>query len=326
MFSLLDIILFNLIFIGFVYGAIIFQKIGAVRAPKFGEEKNLTVLKKLIKNKIWLLGIAINLAAIPYSAFLFSITGIIFIQIAQRAGIILIFIVAVKYLKEKFTRTEIIGLILVYSGFLLMLTVPIESTSIYMNEAESLIYFASAAGFSVVVLFTYNKIKHAKFKEIFLALGAGFSGVTGTLALKVIPIVLARDLNQPGYIFDLFNLPDLFKIIGGIFMPGSGYADGSIYFYFWIGNFAFNFFILQMMYQHGRAGVTVPISYNVNFLVSIVFGFLMFKETMNVFSWIGTCVMVVGIFLTSKIESNYVGKQPASMEPSSIDSEQAAPA
>jgi multidrug transporter EmrE-like cation transporter len=143
--------------------------------------------------------------------------------------------------------------------------------------------------------------------------------------------VLGRDLNQPGYIFNIFNIPELFKIMFGIFMPGAGYADGFIYFWLWIGHFMLNFFILQIMYQQGRAGVTIPISYNVNFLVSIIFGFVMFEETMTVFSWIGMCVMVVGIFLTSKIESKYVGTQPTSLEPAgnvalSLDTEEAPPA
>lgn len=306
MFSLLEIILFNLIFIGFVYGSIIFQKIGAMRSPtKFGEEKNVTVLKNLVSNKIWLLGIIVNAVAIPYSTFLYSITAISFLQIVQRAGIILIFIVSVKYLKEKFTRSEIVGLILVYAGFILMITVSIASTSIYVNEPDGLIYFVCSAAFTAIVFLTFKKFKNVKLKETILALGAGFSGVSGTLALKIVPIVLARDLNQPGYIFDLFNFPDLFKIIAGIFMPGSGYADGSLYFYLWWVNFLANFFLLQMTYQYGRAGVTVPISYNINFLVSIIFGFLMFGEIMTVFSWIGTCVMAIGIILTSKIGSEY---------------------
>ena len=330
MFSLLEIIIFNLIFIGFVYGSIIFQKIGAMQAPKFGEDKNVTVLKKLATNKIWLLGIAINVAAIPYSTFLFSITAISFTQIVQRAGIIIIFIVSIKYLKEKFTRSEIVGLILIYAGFILMITVSIASTTVYMNESSGLIYFACSAAFTVTVLLTYKKFKNAKIKEIILALGAGFSGVSGTLALKIVPIVLGRDLNQPYYIFDLFNFPELFKIMVGIFMPGSGYNDSFIYFWLWVGNFTGNFFMLQIMYQQGRAGVTIPISYNVNFLVSIIFGFLMFEETMNTFSWIGMCVMVVGIFLTSKIESKYVGTQPSSLEPASsvaksLDPEEATP-
>jgi drug/metabolite transporter (DMT)-like permease len=64
-----------------------------------------------------------------------------------------------------------------------------------------------------------------------------------------------------------------------------------------------------MMYQHGRAGVTIPINTSLNFLVSILFGYFMCSEPIDSFSWIGIALMIVGILLTSKIESEVVGKK-----------------
>jgi drug/metabolite transporter (DMT)-like permease len=311
MFSALEIFWYNLLFVGIVYGAIIFQKVGVARSPRFGEEKNLTVLVKLARNKIWLIGILLNIISVPYFAFLLSISSISFIMVCQRIGVIIIFVFSVKYLKEKFHKIEIAGLILVYASMLLMFSVIMNSqvTTYYAGDAQGLIFFAVAAAIEVITLVMYKKVKIQKVKEIMLALGAGFSGVAGTLALKVLPIVLGRDLGEPGYIFNMFNLPEFFKVMGGMFVPGGTYLFGSVYFWLWIGNFIANFFLLTMMYQHGRAGLTIPINTSLNFLVSILFGYFMCSEMIDVPSWIGISLMCVGIFLTSKIESDVIVKK-----------------
>ena len=104
--SVPEIIIYNIINIFLVYGAIIFQKIGAMNAPKFGEEKETTVFKKLLQNKMWLLGIALNAIAIPYSMFLLSISAFSFTMVFQRAGIILLimFILLMIWLLPKLWR------------------------------------------------------------------------------------------------------------------------------------------------------------------------------------------------------------------------------
>nr|MDO8084958.1 hypothetical protein [Candidatus Sigynarchaeum springense] len=311
MVSTLEIDLHNAAFVILVYGAIIFQKLGAIRSPKFGEEKNTTVLKKLVQNKIWMFGILLNVVSIPYYGFLVSIASISFIMVCQRAGIIMVFVFSVKYLKEKLSRVEIIGLIMVYASIPLMISIITNSqtTTTYAGDAPGLAFFAVAAAIEVMTFLFYKKIKISKLKEVLLAFGAGISGVAGTLALKIVPLVLSRDLGSSGYIFNMFNLPEFFSIMFSIFVPDSPYFFGAIYFWLWIGNFVANFFLLTMMYQYGRASVTIPINTSLNFVVSIVFGFFMFFELIDLISWIGISLMTAGIFLTSKIESEVRGNK-----------------
>ncbi len=316
MVSALENVLHNAAFVVLVYGGIIFQKIGAMRSPKFGEERNLTVLKKLARNKVWLFGILLNFISVPYYGFLVSIASISFIMVCQRAGIIMIFIFSVKYLKEKLARVEILGLVLVYAAIPLMVSIVTNSqtTTTYAGDAQGLTFFAVAAVIEVTAFAFYRKIGNVKVKEVLLAVGAGISGVAGTLALKILPLVISRDLGSPGYIFNMFNFPEFFTIMFSIFVPSSPYFFGAVYFWLWIGDFVANFFLLTMMYQHGRAGVTIPINTSLNFVVSIVFGYFMFAELVDALSWVGISLMVVGIFLTSKIESGVVGKKASGGE------------
>ncbi|MEX2681369.1 MAG: hypothetical protein Q6373_007200, partial [Candidatus Sigynarchaeota archaeon] len=285
--------------------------LGAMRSPKFGEEKNVTVIKKLVQNKIWLFGILLNVVSIPYYGYLVSIASISFIMVCQRAGIIMVFIFSVKYLKENLSRVEIFGLIIVYASISLMNSIITNSqtTTTYAGDTPGLTFFAVAASIEVTAFAFYKKISNAKFKEVLLAFGAGISGVAGTLALKIVPLVLGRDLGNPGYVFNMFNLPEFFTIMFSIFIPSSPYFFGAVYFWLWIGNFVANFFLLTMMYQYGRAGVTIPINTSLNFVVSLVFGYFMFFELIDALSWLGISLMVVGIFLTSKIESNVMRKK-----------------
>jgi drug/metabolite transporter (DMT)-like permease len=308
MVSALEIILLNVGFVALAYAAIIFQKLGAIRSPKFGEEKNTTVLKKLIQNKVWIL---LNAVSVPYYGILVSISSISFIMVCQRAGILIIFVFSVKYLKEKLSRSEIVGLILVYVSILFMVSIITNSqtTTTYGGDAPGLVFFMVAAAIEVVAFLFYKRLGSGKVKEVILAVGAGISGVAGTLALKVLPLVISRDLGISNYIFNMFNLPEFFTIMFSVFVPGSPYFFGAVYFWLWVGNFVANFFLLTMMYQHGRAGVTIPINTSLNFLVSILFGFFMCAEPIDSFSWIGIALMIVGILLTSKIESEVVGKK-----------------
>jgi drug/metabolite transporter (DMT)-like permease len=326
MVSTLEIILYNVGFVALVYAAIIFQKLGAMHSPKFGEEKNTTVLKKLVQNKVWLFGILLNTISVPYYGVLVSIASISFIMVCQRAGIIIIFIFSVKYLKEKLSRSEIIGLVLVYVSILFMISIITNSqtTTTYAGDAQGLVFFMVAAAIEVAAFVLYKKLGKGKVKEVILAVGAGISGVAGTLALKVLPLVVSRDLGVSNYIFNMLNVPEFFTIMFSIFVPSSPYFFGALYFWFWIGNFVANFFLLTMMYQHGRAGVTIPINTSLNFVVSIVFGYFMCAEPIDALAWVGISLMVVGILLTSKIESEVVAKKvsggdvsvsPANLEP-----------
>ncbi|NMC05266.1 MAG: hypothetical protein GYA24_08650 [Candidatus Lokiarchaeota archaeon] len=311
MFSALEILLYNLLFVGIVYGAILFQKVGVARSPRFGEEKYVSVLWNLARNKIWMAGILLNIVSVPYFAFLLSISSLSFIMVCQRLGLVIVFIFSVKYMKEKYKKTEVIGLIVVFSSMLLMVSVITNSqaTTTYAGDVPAMIIFLAIGCIELATFLSYKKLRNPKVKEVALAIGAGLSGVAGTFALKVLPIVLGRDLSVPGYIFNMFNIPEFFTVMFGVFVPGSPYFLGSIYFWLWIGNFIANFFLLTMMYQHGRAGVTIPINTSLNFLGSILFGFFMCAEPIDSISWIGIVFMVVGILLTSKIESEAVVKK-----------------
>jgi drug/metabolite transporter (DMT)-like permease len=315
MVSALEIILYNVGFVAIVYAAIIFQKLGAMRSPKFGEEKNATVLKKLVQNKVWLFGILLNAVSVPYYGFLLSVASVSFVMVCQRAGIIVIFVFSVRYLKEKLSRAEIIGLILVYVSIVFMMSIVTNSQTqgTYAGDGpektRGFIFFAAAAAIEIAAFTLFKRLGKTKVKELLLAIGAGVSGVAGTLALKVVPLVLTRDLGmapENPYVFNMFNFPELWTIMYSIFVPGSPYFFGSIYFWLWIGNFVANFFLLTMMYQLGRAGVTIPINTTLNFIVSVLFGYFMCGEPLDSFSWIGISLMVAGIFLTGKIESEVV--------------------
>ncbi|MFX0098171.1 MAG: hypothetical protein ACFFCS_01225 [Candidatus Hodarchaeota archaeon] len=298
------VIIFNIIFIFIAYGCIIFQKIGALNAPKFGEEKATTVFKGLVQNKAWLIGIILNLISIPYSMFLLSISSLSFSMVLQRAGIILLIVYALYGLKEKIRRNEIIGLVILYTGFILIaLVLQVSPTTSFNKDPLSLTWFAIAGAICLTCYLLFRMKLISRYKEIILPISAGIAGVMGSIAMKLIPLVLARDLSRPDFVFNFFNFVELGNILVGIFIPASGYFLGSIYFYCWMGFFIFNFIMLQITYQHGRAVITVPLTNNTNFLISLLYSYFIFQEKMMVQSWLGAILMIVGIALVSKIET-----------------------
>nr|MDO8117520.1 hypothetical protein [Candidatus Sigynarchaeota archaeon] len=187
-FSTLEITIYNLIFVALAYSIIILQKEGAMKVPKFGDEKTTSVIKGLVKNKTWLAGVILNIIAIPYTTFLLSISSLSFMMIFHRAGIIIVFVYAFRTLKEKISRDEIIGLVILYTGFVLVLFVlQVETTGAFTGGLQGLIFFSTCGIMYVVTYIGFKKARsRVKAKEVILSVGAGFSGIGGTLALKVI--------------------------------------------------------------------------------------------------------------------------------------------
>jgi drug/metabolite transporter (DMT)-like permease len=315
MYSLFAIMMFNVGYTGLLYASVILQKHGAIQAPKLGQNKNTTALAGLVKNKFWTLGIVLNIISIPVYMVILSVSTLSFTLIVTRAGIVAVFIYALRVLKEKLTRFEILGLVLLYAGFIIgIFGVQANSTGLFRNNAGTLGIFVMIYVFIAFCMLIFNKTKNGKAKEVILTLGASISGVGGTVALKIIPAVLGKDLHEPGYIFNLFNFPELGRILIGVFTPHTGYFMGSIYFYIYISCFAFNFLLLTMMFQYGRAAVTIPVNNTINFLGGILFGAFAFVEEIGVFSWIGILLMVVGIILASRVETTLVEAEKKAKE------------
>lgn len=318
--STAEIVFFTIIFVLIAYGSIIFQKAGMMKVPdKFGEAKGFTVIKGMIKNKEWLIGMILNIIGIPYGFFLLSIASLSFVLIVHRAGIILVFIYAIKVLKERMTRTEIAGLVVLYAGFVASIfDTQQQTTTTIPDEMGMLAFFAVLMISWAACYLTFKRITHPKVREVIMATGAALAGIGGTLALKLIPMVIARDTGIPSYIFNVIDFVELFKVLVGVFFPGSGYFAGSIIFYLYMINFTANFFLLMILYQHGRASVGIPIQSSVNFFVLVMAGFLAFGESMSWISWTGIAVMVAGIVLTSKVEK-VMQKQPAATVAANTD-------
>lgn len=305
MFTPIEILLFNTIYVLIAYGAIIFQKMGAIRAPKIGEDASSKVLKGFLINKLWLIGTILNSAAIPVSFFLFSISNLSYLTIFHRAGIILIVAFGIKYLKEKITSMEIGGLILLYGGFIvLFLFIPQSLTNNYfISDVINITFIAICAMLLLAAYLVLKSKKTAeKVKELLLSSCAALAGIIGNVALRSIPLALSRDLDHP-VIFNLFNFPQLGSIMVGIFLPGTPYFFGGIYFYCYMIFFFLNFLFIQMVHQYGRASVDIPLTNNLNFLVVMVFSYFGFQEPSNVFSWLGIGMMCSGMVLIGKIQT-----------------------
>ncbi|MHA1372293.1 MAG: hypothetical protein ACTSRA_21550, partial [Promethearchaeota archaeon] len=234
-----------------------------MNAPTIGKDDMKLVIRGFLKNKFWPIGMLLNVLSIPYSTFVLSISSLLILTIFQRSGIIITVVFAIFHLKEKLSWTEIFGLILLYVGFFTMVIgVQIRPTIDFTNDVISLIFFLVTVCATFIIYFYFRKNKKFKVREFILAACAGILGAGGTISLKLVPLVVGRDLNNVNYIFNIFNFKDLGWLIISVFIPNSNYFFGSIYFYLWIVCFCGNFLFQQMMFQSGRASITIPVASN----------------------------------------------------------------
>ena len=254
-------------------GAVL-QKVGADDAPEIGKAPVKETIMGFIKNKTWLLGVLLALMGFPILLLAFNFGGLIYTQPMVSAGILSIVLYSLIILKEKVSLTEMIGVVLIIIGPILIAygSLDITSETPTISPIVSIIFYIIVYVIIIVLLFISKTIREKGKKK----------AVT-------------------------------FAFITGIFMGTAAFSGRlsalytgltSLFFVFMLaGNFGVGTISSQIMYQQGRAVITLTISNFFNIMLPVIAGIIVLSEKINLILSIGVIGIIIGCILVSKIQS-----------------------
>jgi len=254
-------------------GAVL-QKVGADDAPEIGKAPVKETIMGFIKNKTWLLGVLLALMGFPILLLAFNFGGLIYTQPMVSVGILSIVLYSLIILKEKVSLTEMIGVVLIIIGPILIAygSLDITSETPTISPIVSIIFYIIVYVIIIVLLFISKTIREKGKKK----------AVT-------------------------------FAFITGIFMGTAAFSGRlsalytgltSLFFVFMLaGNFGVGTISSQIMYQQGRAVITLTISNFFNIMLPVIAGIIVLSEKINLILSIGVIGIIIGCILVSKIQS-----------------------
>ena len=252
-------------------GAVI-QKKGADQAPEIGKHPLKKTIIGFLKNKTWLKGVTISLIGLPIYLLSFTFGELIYIQPMVGLGILAIVIYAIKNLKEKTTITERLGIILIIIGPAIIAYGSENITKVVSILGNISVYSIYIAFFILLLLmiFISKTLPKGKKRAVTLAVTTGI--LLGMAAFS------AR-------LSALSNLNILF-----LFLLVVTLAGGTVF--------------SQIMYQQGRAVITLTVSNVFNIVVPVIAGIFILSERITPILAFGIIVILLGCVLVSKIQSN----------------------
>lgn len=257
-------------------GAVL-QKVGADDAPEIGKAPVKETIVGFIKNKTWLLGVLLALMGFPILLLAFNFGGLIYTQPMVSVGILSIVLYSLIILKEKVSLTEMIGVVLIIIGPILIaygsLDITSETPTISpISPIVSIISYIIVYVIIIVLLFISKTIRgKGKKKAVTFAFITGI--FMGTAAFSGRLSALYTGLTSLFFVFML------------------------------AGNFGVGTISSQIMYQQGRAVITLTISNFFNIMLPVIAGIIVLSEKINLILSIGVIGIIIGCILVSKIQS-----------------------
>jgi drug/metabolite transporter (DMT)-like permease len=252
----------------------VIQKKGADQSPEIGKYPLKETIIGFFTNKTWLKGEIIAFIGLPIYLVSFLFGEIIYIQPMLGLGTLTIVIYAIKKLKEKTTKTEITGIILIIMGPAIIAYGAQSITampSIFDNLSIYIFYIAIYI-ILLILIFVSRAIPKSKKRAVTLAITTGL--LLGIAAFS-------------GRLSALTNLNILF-----VFLLIVNLLGGTVF--------------SQIMYQHGRAVVTLTISNVFNIVLPIFAGIFILSERITPVLALGVTVILLGCIFVSKIQSKAI--------------------
>jgi uncharacterized membrane protein len=241
------------------------QKSEASDLPSIKGQKILETLALVLKCRRWLFGTL--LTSTGWILFLIAITLAPLSVIAplNNAGVIVLVLFAILYLKEKLNLYEWIGLAAIIFGVILIPIYSIPQTtgiSIFDSSFVLLLTLLMIIGLFILGIIQ-NKLAPTK-SGSFLGFVSGITGGLGAVYTKVLSIIYDD-------FFSLIIVVTLFLIFQLL-----------------------SFLTLQTAFQRERATVVVPLFNSFSTLLPVIFGVIAFYETIPIGQMIGIFFIVIG--------------------------------
>ena len=285
---------------------IILQKKGLKEGPKLNLDDGMLKLFKnflrYFKNKSWATGFILgNIGWIPY-LIAQGFVGIIVVQPLQSAGLILMALIASRYLDEKISISEIIAVCMLIFAPIVIVFSGVSSIQIDLKFIIQPLLAFLAIVFAIIFIFIAisRKQKDNQWKGMLKVMTAGLFFSLGGMFANI----FTQAWNDAS-----INLISPFGWAEVMF----GIAWFEFY-HAWIFFSLYGFLIFDSMgiiyqnigLQKGRAVVLWPIQSSINLIVPVMGGLLIFRQSVNnvmLFS-IAIVMILVATIILSKFQAD----------------------
>jgi drug/metabolite transporter (DMT)-like permease len=258
-------------------GAVI-QKRGAEQALEIGKNPLIDTIKSFLTNKTWLKGAVIALVGLPVYFLAFQYGDLIYVQPMIGLGTLAIVLYALKILKEKTTKTELLGILFVILGPIIIAygSQNMTQNEIQINYNLVIIFFLILYLIISMLILIQTRFEKGKKKAVTFAIMTG-----GLLGLAAFSGRLSA-----------FHTGLQYLLFIGLLLLNLGFGTVSS----------------QIMYQKGRAIITLNISNSFNLILPAIAGIFILSEKTNFILVTGLVIILLGCVLLSRIQSIAIKK------------------
>lgn len=236
------------------------------------------VLKTVLTNWIWVVGVLINLCGGLFYLLAVGNGDITIVQPLINLNIVVAMLIGVVVLKEKISTNEWLGVLIMVGGAIVLGFTAPETAAKRINEAAYLVFnvvaIAAIVFFALIGKSAGKKLNPAYFLSVTAGLSFGLS----------MAIVNALLIKLPS--------PDEVGMAEIVLFLVTGYELWAIIILNVLG-----FLFFQMAFSHGRVSIISPITTISGAILPVVGGFMVFYEQANIGRVIGIAVVLFGTLL-----------------------------
>ena len=241
------------------------QKSEATDLPSIRGQEILQTLSLVLKCRKWVLGTILTSTGWILFLIAISLAPLSVIAPLNNAGVLVLLIFAILYLKERLNLYEWIGLAAIIIGVILIPIFSHPSTSEPLIFNPSSIVVLTILTIMGILLIAILQKRFVPTKSgAFLGFVSGITAGLGAVYTKVLSLVL-EDVILLLLVFSLFLI---FQLL--------------------------SFLSLQTAFQQERATVVVPLFNSFSTLLPVIFGVLSFYESIPIGQMVGIILIVVG--------------------------------
>ncbi len=258
------------------------------------------------RNWKWLVGFALTVIHIPLYVYAINIGMLTITQPLANTGIAIIVLLGIKFLGEKLTKVELVGLCMLIAGIFVIAFTPIVD---YVVPSSSQII--TGLGYLAIVM----AIAYAACILLILMKkrAIGFAFIAGlSMGVAAILISALGRMLENASLGDLLNLNLDIRLIFGI-LRNDLVTESSIL--YGAAIFLLIYFVTVILaLKSGKLTFVIPVEMGTSFILPVFAGFFLFLEPALPSLIIGIVACLVGALILSKVQASVdekLAKKPA---------------
>jgi multidrug transporter EmrE-like cation transporter len=285
--------------------SVIFQKFGLMQSEEIKFDKGikgiLVTFKKIAKNKWWIGGIVMGIVAWPMYLMSIGLVGFMVSEPINSIGIILLVVVANRYLKEKLAWYELLAIITLAISPILIAAAGISKVivDLYTMVFPLLIFLTISGSITGYCFILSKKTRGTHAEGLYIML-------VGSLLLAIGGVftnILAQAIIQAKISITWYFWAEIFF---GIFW--GDYAHLWVFIAWWlmaITNLS-SIVFYQSAFQKERVAIAFPIFDSIGLSIPIIAGIFVFQQTFNNYFlfFIGVGLILMGTLILGRFQTD----------------------